>query len=344
MSEAITFIADVHGDRRALRESLVQAKRAERRGSSLKILSPGMIMQTGDLLDRGNENLGTLETILEIMEQTKTILLAGNHDIVALDALNNFDDPEAWRMWMKNGGHTVLREVAKKYRLLLSKESTEFPVSLKNVDESRKPRIQNSWSDLVQKRRMGCYDFPTAAEKTRELFLDGQFAKIFDAMDLISEPREGVIAVHAGIDNIHAQQGSKHINKQFNDAKESGNFTKFGSHARDGKVVWMRKEEEPQGKPLTKDTAETLKENGRYVVIHGHNLLGNGKQELEMCHGIAVMNGDTGMSRGYKRVPNTWGYIHLDEYGNITANSQAGGDRDFGKVGKKSYRKPKQLK
>src|SRR5688572_11439275 len=99
------FIPDIHGDHRALRESLVQAGVAKRTRRNIEIISDDVIIQTGDLLDRGNDNLATLDMILEIMDQTTLKLIAGNHDVLLMHALNNPEDGGVVCTWLTSGGH-----------------------------------------------------------------------------------------------------------------------------------------------------------------------------------------------------------------------------------------------
>jgi len=334
-----TFIPDIHGDHRALRESLVQAGVAERTRRNIKIVSDDIIVQTGDLLDRGNDNLATLDMILEIMDQTKLKLVAGNHDVLLLHALNNPTDTGVVHMWLRSGGYTTLREVAKGQKRL-RRDNYAFPVPVKGLSEEDSVAAQTEWISRVRAHRMARYDFPAALDEMQEMILHGQYAKIFEGMGVMEQPFDNVLAVHAGMTKPWATVKTKDGNRLFQTTGRSGNFHIF---LRDNlkKIMWLQKEKCPKKKPLDRETADALDERGIDLIIHGHDRIRSGKQELSHCYGIGVINGDVSMSAAYKRTPNRWGYVRIDERGHVLADSEAGGARDFGRIKDGRYHKPK---
>ena len=332
--ESTVYIGDIHSDAWSLRESLVHAGTARRkRGLDLQIIRPDTVVLLGDLLDRGRQNTATLESIEQIMAQTKTHILLGNHDAALLQSMEHPEDRLAVAQWTISGGYSVLREVAKDHGLLRQDPTAEVPP----VPFGSLSSLQ--WSIAAEKRHMELYDFPAAFEKFRELFRQ-RYHEIFYKM-FLTHKRENALAVHAGIGRTWAE----HIGEAEDLMLQmlvGRDFRKMLPEHPLSDILWRRRREQPGQQPFGKDTADILLKKGYDVLIHGHDYRRDGKHHLDHVHGIAVINADTGMSHAYKKVPNRWGYLRIDETGAITAASEAsGGVRDFGSVADGQYSPPR---
>ncbi len=94
---AVWAIGDVHGCVDKLRR--LWSEIAPGPGDTVVLL--------GDLIDRGPDPCGVLEFVLERRGQTRLVALRGNHEDLCTAWLRN-PTPEAWRLWMFNGGHATL--------------------------------------------------------------------------------------------------------------------------------------------------------------------------------------------------------------------------------------------
>lgn len=103
---AVAAIGDVHGQLdlfRALRSAAIADLRDS--GCTRRIL-----VQLGDLADRGPSGIACLDLTRQPVEGVETVTLMGNHDDFLLDAASGGRryPPTAW---LANGGGTVLREL-----------------------------------------------------------------------------------------------------------------------------------------------------------------------------------------------------------------------------------------
>lgn len=91
------IISDVHGNNSLFRKSLktVGLKKADK------------LIILGDLIDRGKDSKGVLDTILLMLENGFEIeILLGNHEEMFLDSFKN---PNNLNKWMLNGGDKTLQ-------------------------------------------------------------------------------------------------------------------------------------------------------------------------------------------------------------------------------------------
>jgi serine/threonine protein phosphatase 1 len=65
----------------------------------------------GDYSDRGDDSKAVLEYLIKLRDKNpkKVILLLGNHEQMALDAINNGYGSNEWHHWIRNGGETTLK-------------------------------------------------------------------------------------------------------------------------------------------------------------------------------------------------------------------------------------------
>jgi calcineurin-like phosphoesterase family protein len=80
--ESLTVIGDLHADVSVLERSLALSPEPDAR-----------VILLGDLLDKGPSNLALLDAVRALMNQRPTVLLAGNHDLRFLIALEQLDAP-----------------------------------------------------------------------------------------------------------------------------------------------------------------------------------------------------------------------------------------------------------
>lgn len=343
----MTFIPDVHGDARALQDSLIQAGCAERRGHRFMIHTE-RVVQTGDLIDRYGENLAVLDTMLAVRDRAHLTILAGNHEVMALNALfhpNHAGDVYAW-VRQENGGYAVLREIAKRERLLLRRpirDSLEiFPVDRKLIGHlpARKGvGVVMGWEQTVKKKRLHRYDLPQAFARTRELFLQEPLFTLFREMKLAENVARTILTVHAGVAETLATIGPGESNTLWEAMVRWRNFVLFHQGEALAPLIWARRQEQPRKKLLTREIAEKIRQQGYRIVLHGHEVCPGGKQTILPCYGVRDVNGDVGMSRGYAS-PSTWGYVQLSEQGLLTAESSEGGKQNFGRIVGGKYTRP----
>lgn len=103
--ESVTVLGDLHADPRVLSQSLEVAGQVDER-----------VVLLGDLLDKGPSNLGLLDGVRALMDSRPTVLLAGNHDLrflIALDQLHASRDSSAAHFPARLGlkGLTLAREL-----------------------------------------------------------------------------------------------------------------------------------------------------------------------------------------------------------------------------------------
>jgi len=89
-------ISDVHGYNNAFRKAL----------KSIELKKTDTLILLGDLIDRGEDSKGVLDTVLLLIENNFNIIcLKGNHEQMFIDA---FDNIQSKINWLKNGGDITL--------------------------------------------------------------------------------------------------------------------------------------------------------------------------------------------------------------------------------------------
>ncbi len=88
-------IGDIHGQIRALKSVLsrIETDLVERPTEDFKIIF------LGDLIDRGEDSRAVLDLAIRLASSEHTIILRGNHEEMALGALDNPDDLISWRKY-----------------------------------------------------------------------------------------------------------------------------------------------------------------------------------------------------------------------------------------------------
>jgi serine/threonine protein phosphatase 1 len=90
-------ISDIHGSNKTFRKAL----------KSVKLRKTDKLLLLGDLIDRGNDSKGVLDTVFLLKQHGfEVICLRGNHEQMLLDARNDITSKVNW---LKNGGKNTLQ-------------------------------------------------------------------------------------------------------------------------------------------------------------------------------------------------------------------------------------------
>ncbi len=360
-----TFIPDIHGDPEGLEQTLIHAGLASEQSGRLVFGDADLHRPvfTGDYIDRGTANLKTLDLVMAVREHFQTVVELGNHELAALQALTHPENPRWMKEWME--GLPVLQEVAERLQIAPRAKQTTDAHPLANYtqdpDDPMTAKYLQSWQQSIEQHpEWQMIDFPKAFEKTKELFLHGEYSILFRQLE-IAHVIDGILAIHAGITEKGLALGPDRLNALFQLALERNDFQflydfdwanrKPSPKAPLTDLTCMVKPMAPDTRPLIsqKTAAQSLRQN-MPVVIHGHAALGQafedkaGIQQCNNAFGVADMNGDIVMSRAHgAHTGSTWGYIQYDsETGLITANNPKTGPLDFGTLQGGEYVFPKQ--
>ncbi|MBS1729798.1 MAG: serine/threonine protein phosphatase [Bacteroidetes bacterium] len=109
----IIAIGDIHGCKKTLDKMLFQ---------QLQITKEDVIYLLGDLIDRGPDSRGVIDTILTLEKEGFTILtVLGNHEEMMLQSVL---DATSHQIWIRNGGAETLKSFE-------SSDFTELPMEYK---------------------------------------------------------------------------------------------------------------------------------------------------------------------------------------------------------------------
>lgn len=106
IDEQIFAIGDIHGQAGSLEKALKRISEYPRNGK------PSHLIFTGDIIDRGPENLRSIELTLNaanLANVDKVTFLPGNHELMMLEAIRDPLSNMNW--WGNNGGYSVISEV-----------------------------------------------------------------------------------------------------------------------------------------------------------------------------------------------------------------------------------------
>lgn len=327
MQQRDTIIPDIHGDEQGLLDSLERARCIEphKKGKPLNITTEGNVILLGDLNDRGPDDLGVNDRILELMNLLgdRLIAIAGNHEILKYRALRS-GNAEHLARWLNEGGMTVLRSIAKRANLLLSHPAhSPFPADISYLPDNLSKDIRVRWNKQLRRRSAERYDFPAALELAKELF-NGPYQTILERMKIVHEVRSNVWAVHAGIDAECAQRGPDALNAMFAESKERGLAT-FNAHHPLNPIIWMRQR---NGRLLSDETSRILEKHGVDVLIRGHQH--QWRPTLERQRNISVLHADVAISRSMcKKRRNNWAYAEFNG-DDLFVDSNTGGLHQLG--------------
>src|SRR5436309_2916152 len=102
-------IGDIHGSLEKLRSLLALCER-DADGAAMRFAF------VGDYIDRGPDSRGVIECLMALQTQHDVVALMGNHEAMALAAIENSLDVGTW---LREGGDATLRSfgVANPYQL-----------------------------------------------------------------------------------------------------------------------------------------------------------------------------------------------------------------------------------
>lgn len=163
----IFAVGDVHGQSQAL-EALLDHLHLQPRPETLKTSE---IIFLGDLIDRGPASFASLDMAWTATGFDRCSILPGNHELMMLDT---FDSPISWRLWVQNGGWSVLQEIDP-YETL----------SLEKALDAVRDRLPNGFEALM---RSG----PTHLRRGGFLFVHAGISPRFSLDETFAMPRLGV--------------------------------------------------------------------------------------------------------------------------------------------------------
>lgn len=81
-----------------------------------------VLVLMGDYIDRGADSRKVVEAIMELKNANpkRVVLLRGNHEYIATDAIRYGQGTEHWWNWMQNGGASTLKSYGNDLELLRS--------------------------------------------------------------------------------------------------------------------------------------------------------------------------------------------------------------------------------
>ena len=71
----------------------------------------------GDLIDRGGQIPATVARVVDLMRRNRARLVWGNHEVMAMLALERFEDHTYKDLWLQNGGDQTLAQYSTTYQL-----------------------------------------------------------------------------------------------------------------------------------------------------------------------------------------------------------------------------------
>ena len=89
-------IGDIHGMSAVLCKLLAQ------------VPTEGTLVFLGDYIDRGPDSRGVIDRLLKLRDERPCVFLRGNHEAMALEALEEADNEASMDHWRKNGGQQTL--------------------------------------------------------------------------------------------------------------------------------------------------------------------------------------------------------------------------------------------
>ena len=97
MPQRVIAIGDIHGCAEALH-------------ALLEIVDPtpnDQVVTLGDYVDRGPQSCEVIEQVMELKKRCQLVPLAGNHELMMLDALKS-DSPAKYDFWLHCGGEETM--------------------------------------------------------------------------------------------------------------------------------------------------------------------------------------------------------------------------------------------
>lgn len=336
----VIAIPDIHGEANALLTSLkvsgyIEPKEAKWDGEwhLTEVGKKAHIVFTGDLLDRGSENIGVLEVVKKLRAEGARIeILAGNHEMILLNTLSSSHQSD-WLHWIGNGGGSVLKELGEHAHIstnavtildVLSylphmgkykKNFAEMPPATASCakllgwwkeNSSKITRTINDPTDqsirsALEQASLTDADiaaFGKLQEQAKETFLV-QYRGMVESLNLMTIV-DDVLYVHASLNeywiDMLERKGIDGVNREFHTAIKDPKILSdmAGSTGKYGDVVWDRDlQKNLKKKP---ELVRRLKQLGIRMIVHGHTET-NGAQMHNTVDNLHIVNGDVSMYR-----------------------------------------------
>ncbi|KAA8497650.1 Shewanella-like protein phosphatase 2 [Porphyridium purpureum] len=277
----IVVLPDVHGDADAML-ALLDATEVARSDPDGRVSWRGadaVLVQLGDVLDRGDEEFRALDILWDLKAQARECggevhLLLGNHEVMNLMGDFRYVAPGAWAQTFN----------------LTNK------MALDDVSERVKQRAQSIQHPLVQRRAQALL---AGGSISRRIFAYSKVALIIGSHLFV---HAGVIpqTIPGGVESLHALNVRTQSFVRGNGAEDADMDFALSNLAGPDAVVWTRRYGMPMGSALSaaqcSDLRRVLKETHTSTMFIGHTIQFSGINGA--CHG-AAWRMDTGMSKFY---------------------------------------------
>jgi len=320
----VLAIGDLEANYVALVEILRQAgyikmatlQEAIRYGHPIKITEKGtqsIIVQTGDLFDRGTDLLLILKQLQILKKQGLNFrLLAGNHELYAISSLES--------EFVTNKDKSFFELVTRMINSIKDQPKPKRRATMDRLIEDELKKTQQSFTkskelaaevftawyieggyavmqDIQEKYFPKESSVPLAdiALKGQELLIaeNGPFTDITRGLKAV-EQIDDTLYLHAGIDNrwtkLIQSYGIEGVNKMLQAAiknRQTGIFA-YGKYK---ELFWKREAQ------ISRFTAQILKSMGITTIIRGHVIQVSGEQSTTESNGILIVNNDIGINR-----------------------------------------------
>lgn len=288
------FVGDLHGDP-TMDESIALAS---------AIMPVERIVQTGDAVDRWNENIATLRQLdaLRVRYGDAFRMLIGNHELSMVQSLRH-EEPEDTALWMNNGGCMLLKEICDADPSLQKATLRAMPVNFM-ASGALTPAAMLWGRTIHQYTLPQTYDYRAAFIQAQQMMLHGEFKALLEGMDLVY--RDGkVLAVHATVNNEKLAHmiriaGADGVNEAYHNVWTNDDLHLFTDKDQLQPVLWARDGFGNADPSITSVTAGIYRGVGirAFVRAHDRNVLG--KVRIERLENMAFVNIDTASSRGYE--------------------------------------------
>lgn len=336
----VIAIPDIHGEANALLTSLKVAGYIELKDAKWDegwhLTEAGQkahIVFTGDLLDRGSENIGVLEIVKKLRAEGARIeILAGNHEMILLNTLQSSHQAD-WLHWIGNGGGSVLKELGEhanistnavtildilSYLPHMEKHKKNFagmpPVTASCAEllswwEKNSSKITQTINDPTDQSIRSTLEhtsitdtdivaFGKLQERAKETFFVqyGEMVKSLNLMTIVDD----VLYVHASLNeywiDLLEREGIDGVNREFHTAiKDPKKLREMaGSTGKYGDVMWDRNLQANLKK--RPELVQRLKQLGIRMIVHGHTET-SCVQTHTTTDNLHIVNGDVSMYR-----------------------------------------------
>lgn len=279
-----------------------------------------IVIQTGDIFDRGSKTIGLLRVINDLRSLGINIeLVAGNHEVNALQALSvesvKDKDPEFERILKEmithfrgyeegDFGDNFLKAFVEVSKNEIKARNREIDDSVlkRKLDDVRKFAfwfLNHGDTVLLElreemKKEQGVQENPPFLDVVKhgyDMFNGGEFDNLKYGLKAMKQ-ESNTLYVHGGIDDNVAsyieQYGIDGLNQLFAEAVHSNNYEHFVYGGYLAAVTAKR------GCEISPYAASVLNDLGIDVILRGHDKQSSGEQGVVESNGIVTINNDIG--------------------------------------------------